>query len=56
MTYFCLAQIEEGNPVPVVAENVGPYPSVEAALADWPGFHEASGEEYDAYLAYWSER
>lgn len=53
MTMYCLAQIEKGNPVPVVAENVGPYPSLDAALAAWPGFHEATDEEYTAYVEYW---
>jgi hypothetical protein len=53
MNNYCLAMIEDGNPVPVVAENVGPYESLEAALADWPGFHEATDDEYAAYVDYW---
>ena len=52
MNHYTLAQPQEGG-VPVVAENVGPYPSLDDALADWPGFHEATDAEYNAYVAYW---
>lgn len=55
-SYFILAQAQPGRTVPVVAENVGPYGSLEAALADNPGFHEASEAEYGAYLEYWKNR
>lgn len=52
--YYFLAQIEEGNPIPVVVENVGPYASLEEALAAWPGFtHEVTDDEYERYTAYW---
>ncbi len=50
---YTLAFTEQGNPVPVVAENVGPYGSLEEALVDWPGFHEATDDEINAYEAYW---
>jgi hypothetical protein len=53
MSMFYLAQTQENSHVPVIAENVGPYSSLEAALAAWPGFHEASDEEYAAYVDYW---
>jgi hypothetical protein len=54
--YYMLARTEPSKPVPVVAENVGPYESLETALADWPGFHEATEDEYAAYVAYWNAK
>lgn len=52
---YDLAMNEPGNPIPVVAENVGPYSSLEEALSSWPGFHEATDEEYTAYVDYWNQ-
>ena len=56
--YFTLAQAQPDHPqgVPVVIENAGPYPSLDAALADWPGFHEATDAEYEAYENYWRDK
>jgi hypothetical protein len=45
--YFILAQAQPGRAVPVIAENIGPYDSLDAALADNPGYHEASEAEYE---------
>jgi hypothetical protein len=53
--YFILAQAQPGRAVPVIAENIGPYDSLDAALADNPGYHEASEAEYEAYLKYWRD-
>lgn len=51
--YYTLAQTEPGNPVPVVAEDVGPYGSLDEALAASPGMHEATADEVAAYERYW---
>lgn len=56
-TIFMLVEIASAHKdVPVIAENVGPYPSLEAALKDWPEFREATTEEYERYYNYWSVR
>lgn len=55
MSYFFLVEISTADrSVPVIAENVGPYASLADALDAWPGFREATGDEYDRYVAYWN--
>lgn len=53
MKDYTLAMVENGNPIPVVAESVS-YESLDDALAAWPGFHEATDDEYAAYTTYWN--
>jgi hypothetical protein len=52
--FFTLAQARADNPIPLIEENVGPYASLTDALAAYPGFHEASEDEYQAYTDFYA--
>lgn len=55
MRHYMLAMAQPEHPerVPVITE--GLYPNLAAALADNPGFHEATDDEYAAYERYWTQ-
>jgi hypothetical protein len=52
--YFYLTCGRE-NGIPIIAENVGPYISLDEALSKWPGYRVATEQEYDEYLEYWNK-
>lgn len=54
--YWLAHDTERSGPnadVPVIAEALVGYNSLQDALAAWPGYHEATDDEIAAYTEYW---